>query len=68
MLQIIQRILNIFNVSIIERSLVVERYDYTNNIIFIKQTNTGYTIAFDQDSSILVQNSGPERINSIELS
>lgn len=48
--------------------MVVERYDYTNNIIFIKQTNTGYTIAFDQDSSILVQNSGPERINSIELS
>lgn len=68
MLQIIQRILNIFNVSIVERSLAVEKYDYTNNIIFIKQTDTGYTIPFDQDSGILVQNSGPERVNSIELS
>ena len=68
MLQIIQRILNIFNVSIVEKSLTIDRYDYTNNIIFVKLTNTAYTIPFDQNSSVLVQNSGTERVDSIEIS
>ena len=68
MLKIIQKIFNIFNISIIEKSLSLEKFDYTTNTVFIKQTYTPYLKTLDQYNDILVENEGRERISSIELS
>jgi hypothetical protein len=54
MLSIIQRILNIINISVLEYGLRIHRYDFLNNTITIRQATTSKNVPDANNNSIFI--------------
>ena len=66
MLNIIQYILNFFNIGIIEYGLSIKEYDISKNIIIIAHNTNNFSKKFNFDDRVEVENSGAQEIYSVE--